>query len=55
LAVILIAAFINLLIAIIKRSIFGFIISLIIGLIEIALLRMFTNKNQFKVMVEFLK
>ena len=51
----IIAGLINLIIAIVKASIFGICIGIIFALIELALFRKFASKNQFKMLVEFLK
>ncbi|WP_416334507.1 hypothetical protein ACKRLN_05375 [Anaerococcus sp. DFU013_CI05] len=52
---VIVASIINLIIAIFNRSIFGICFGIIFALIELILLRKFTNKNQFEMLVEFLK
>jgi len=49
------ASIINLIIAIFNGSIFGISFGIIFAIIELILLRKFTNKNQFGMLVEFLK
>lgn len=52
---VIIASIINLTIAIINGSVFGICFGIIFALIELILLRKFTNKNQFEMLVEYLK
>lgn len=52
---VIVASIINLIIAIFNGSIFGICFGIIFALIELILLRKFTNKNQFEMLVEFLK
>ena len=53
--VVIVASIINLTIAIINGSVFGICFGIIFALIELILLKKFTNKNQFGMLVEFLK
>ena len=53
--VVIVASIVNLTIAIINGSVFGICFGIIFALIELMLLRKFTNKNQFEMLVEFLK
>lgn len=52
---VIVASIINLVIAVINGSVFGICFDLIFALIELILLRKFTSKNQFEMLVEFLK
>ncbi|MFO3716924.1 hypothetical protein AB9Q04_01000 [Anaerococcus sp. ENR1011] len=52
---VIVASIVNLTIAIINGSVFGICFGIIFALIELILLRRFTNKNQFEMLVEFLK
>ena len=52
---VIIASIINLTIAIINGSVFGICFGIIFALIELILLRKFTNENQFEMLVEYLK
>ena len=52
---VIVASIINLTIAIINGSVFGICFGLIFAIIELILLRKFTSKNQFEMLVEFLK
>ena len=52
---VIVASIINLVIAVINGSVFGICFGLIFAIIELILLRKFTSKNQFEMLVEFLK
>lgn len=53
--VIIIASLINLSVALISQSIFGFILALIIGAMQIIFMIKLTKRDQFNLLVEFLK